>query len=67
MMNEQLLQQLQEHEGKWVALFGPDGDPEIVAVGDDAVDARENAIKRGYTEATLLKVLPADAAYVPLT
>ena len=66
-MNEQLLQQLQEHEGKWVALFGPDGATQIVAVGVDASDASEKAAKKGYAETTLLKVLPANAAYVPLT
>jgi len=65
MMSEQLLQQLQKHEGKWVALFGPDGEAEIVAVGDDAADANEKAAEKGYTETTLLKVLPANAAYVP--
>ena len=50
---------------KWVALFGPDGEMEIVAVGEDASDASENAAKKGYRDTTLLKVLPADAAYVP--
>lgn len=64
-MTEQLAQHLQEHEGKWVALSGPDGEMEIVAVGADAAEASAQAAKQGYTETTLLKVLTSDAAYVP--
>ncbi len=66
-MTEQLVQHLQENEGKWVALSGPDGELEIVAVGADAAEASEQAAKLGHTETTLLKVLPSDAAYVPLS
>jgi len=66
-MTEHLLQQLQNHEGKWVALFGPDGEMQIVAVGEDAAEATERAAKRGYRETTLLKVLPSEVAYVSLS
>lgn len=65
-MSERLLQQLQQHEGKWVVLFGTDDDMEKVAVGEDAADASEKAAEQGYDDPTLLKVLPANAAYVPL-
>ena len=65
-MSEALIQQLKEHEGEWVALFGLDGEMMIVASGEDAAEASEKAAKKGYRETTLLKVLPSDAAYVPL-
>lgn len=65
-MNDELLQQLKKHEGKWVALFGPDEAPEIVAIGGDAADAARRATENGYAETTLLKVLPSEVAYVPM-
>ena len=64
-MTEQLLQELKGHEGKWVALFGPDGEMTIVASGEDAAEASEQAAMKGYAETTLLKVLPSNVAYVP--
>jgi len=65
-MTKQLLQQLHKYQGKWVALFGSNQKTMIVAVGKDAVQASERAVKRGYKETTLLKVLPLEVAYVPL-
>jgi len=61
-MTEHLLQQPQKHEGKWVALFGPDEEMEIVAVGEDASEAADKAVKKGYVETTLLKLLPSEVA-----
>jgi len=46
-MSEALIQQLKEHEGEWVALFGLDGEMMIVASGEDAAEASEKAAKKG--------------------
>ena len=67
MMNDRLAQQLKQNEGKWVALFGAGEEMVVVASGEDAVEAIEQAKKRGYADTTLMKVIPTDAAYVPLT
>jgi hypothetical protein len=64
-MTERLLEQLHQYEGRWVALFDVDGEMQVVASGDDALVARDEAANKGYTEATLMKVLQYDTAYVP--
>ena len=64
-MTEQLLQQLKKYEGEWVALVESDGETIIGGSGSDAAEASENATENGYTETTLMKVLPSDVAYVP--
>ena len=48
-------------------MSGPDTAMNVVASGDDAAEASEEAEKSGYINATLMKVLPSDAAYVPLS
>jgi uncharacterized protein DUF5678 len=65
-MKDELLQQLKMYEGKWVALLGTEDDMTVVAAGEDAAEAIERAVKKGYTETTLLKILPSDVAYVPM-
>ena len=65
MITEKLLQQLKDYEGRWVALSGPDDAMIVVASGDDAAEASEQAEESGYKDVTLMKVLPSGAAYVP--
>lgn len=67
MISEKVAEQLKDLQGKWVALAG-DGDAmAVVGSGNDAVEARREARKRGYEdkETTLHKVLPTDVYYVP--
>lgn len=63
-MKEELLQQLSKYQGKWVALFGPEESMEIVGVGEDAVEAVDQATRAGYSETALLKVRHSDVAYI---
>lgn len=63
MQTNTLLEQLRQHEDRWVALLEPD--KKVVGSGADASAARADAAKRGYPDVILLKVLPFDAGYVP--
>lgn len=63
---DQLLEQLRAYEGKWVAVLELEDETKVVASGNDACEAKEEAEKKGYADVALLKVLPFDAAYVPL-
>ena len=64
-LNEGLLVQLRDYEGRWVALSSNNDAAIVVASGDDAFEASEQAKKNGYNDVTLMKVLPSGAAYVP--
>lgn len=57
------LEQLKPYENKWVALLEPD--EQIVGSGNDAVEASEEAERKGYKNIILLKVFPFDAFYAP--
>jgi hypothetical protein len=61
--DEILLEELKNYEDKWVALLEPD--KKVVASGEDAFEAAQEAEKKGYHNFILLKVLPFNALYVP--
>jgi hypothetical protein len=56
---------LNNYEGKWLALVESKGTQVIVASGDDAEQAMKEARTRGFGEAYLYKVFPFDQSYVP--
>jgi hypothetical protein len=43
---------LQQHKGRWVAIFGG----AIVAVGDSAAEVVSEALRKGVTDPTVLRV-----------
>ena len=63
-MKDELIQQLKKYEDKWVALLGPEHDMKIVASGNDAFEAVQEATKAGFGETALLKVRRSDVAYI---
>lgn len=55
---------LNKYINKWVA-FEDNGSDKVVGVGNDAVEAKKDAKKKGYTgELVLFKVFPF-SQYVP--
>ena len=60
-MTTKTIKDLAKYENKWVALVKE----RIVAAGKDAFAAHQQAIKRGYKDFTLVKVLPFDGYYIP--
>jgi hypothetical protein len=65
-MTNTLLEQLKGYENKWVAILEPEKN--IVGSGDNAVEAKRDAEKKGYKNknVVLLGVLPFKSGYVPL-
>ncbi len=61
-MTSKLLKQLKSYENKWIAYTHPD--EKIVGSGKDAVEASQDAEKKGYTDIVLFKVFPFDKYYV---
>ena len=62
-MSKTSREQLKNYLNKWVALSEPN--EEIVGSGNDVVEARADAKKRGYKgEITFFKVFPFDQ-YIP--
>ena len=62
-MEKNLIKQLKNYEGKWVALL--ESDKKVVGSGKDASEAKQEAEKKGYKDFILLKVFPFRAGYVP--
>lgn len=60
-MTTKTIKDLTKYENKWVALVKE----RIVAAGKDAFAAHQQALKRGYKDFTLFKVLPFDGYYIP--
>lgn len=60
-MTPKTIQDLIKYENKWVALVKE----RIVAAGKDAFAAHQQALKRGYKDFTLFKVLPFNGYYMP--
>jgi hypothetical protein len=58
---------LDNYEGKWLALVESNGSQQIVASGEDAEEAMREAERKGFSEAYLYRVFPFDQAYVPTT
>lgn len=63
MKNENFIEQLKNYEDKWVAILEPD--KKVIASGEDASEAKQEAEKKGYKTFILLKVLSFRAGYVP--
>jgi len=59
------LSQLEQHENEWVAFIEKDGAEIVVGSGKDAVEAIEDAEKRGFRNAILMKVPPFDRGLIP--
>jgi hypothetical protein len=59
------LAQLEEHENEWVAFIQEDGAETVVGSGRDAVEAIQEAEKRGFPDAVLMKVPPFDRGLIP--
>jgi alkanesulfonate monooxygenase SsuD/methylene tetrahydromethanopterin reductase-like flavin-dependent oxidoreductase (luciferase family) len=59
------LAQLEEHENEWVAFIQEDGAEIVVGSGKDAVEAIQEAEKRGFPDAVLMKVPPFDRGLIP--
>ena len=59
------LKQLEEHEDEWVAFIQQDDGAEIVVgSGKDAVEAIEDAEKRGFQDTMLMKVRAFDRGFI---
>lgn len=57
--------QFDQFENKWVAI--DESEERVVGVGNDAIEATEDAERNGYRETILFKVPSFDSALVPLT
>lgn len=60
------LKELEKHENKWVAIHRSGDDEEIiVGSGNDANEAMDEAEKKGFKDAALLKLNHFDRSFVP--
>lgn len=59
------LKQLEEHENEWVAFIEDHGAEIVVGSGKDAVEAIQDAEKRGFPDAVLMKVPAFDRGIIP--
>ena len=59
------LKQLEEHVNEWVAFIEDHGAEIVVGSGKDAVEAIQDAEKRGFPNAVLLKVPAFDRGIIP--
>ena len=59
------LAQLEEHEDEWVAFVEDHGAEIVVGSGKDAVEAIQDAKKRGFPKVVLMKVPPFDRGLIP--
>lgn len=66
MNEEQFLEQLRQYEDKWIAISETEAGREIVGCGDDAVEAKRDAERKGYTDVMLFGVPRFDAVLIPL-
>lgn len=64
MNNRFPLEQLKKYENKWVAILEPDR-RKIVASGENALEAKKEAEKKGYNDVILMKILPFRMGYIP--
>jgi hypothetical protein len=51
-IEHELTDDLQQHRGRWVAIFGA----QVIAVADSAGDVFEIAVRKGVTDPTILRV-----------
>jgi hypothetical protein len=61
-MKNPLPENLKNYENKWVALS--EDTEKILGVGNDAVEAINDAKRKGYSEVVLYKVLPNNSYYI---
>ena len=59
------LKQLEEHENEWVAFIEDHGAEIVVGSGKDAVEAIQDAEKKGFPNAVLMKVPAFDRGIIP--
>lgn len=56
---------LRNYEDRWVAIDESRGVKIVVGVGRDAVEAAEDADKKGFPDAALLRVPSFSATFIP--
>jgi alkanesulfonate monooxygenase SsuD/methylene tetrahydromethanopterin reductase-like flavin-dependent oxidoreductase (luciferase family) len=59
------LKELAQHENRWIAFIESNGTETIVGSGNDAVEAMQEAEKRGFADAVLMRVPPFDRGLIP--
>ena len=59
------LRELEKHENRWVAFIESDGGEKVVGSGNDAVEAMQEAERRGFADAVLMKVPAFDRGIIP--
>lgn len=59
------LNELEKHENRWIAFIESNGAEKVVGSGNDAVEAMEDAEKRGFADAVLMKVPAFDRGIIP--
>ncbi len=65
MENKAFLEQLKKYEDKWVAILEPD--QRVVASGNNASEAKQEAKRKGYDSVILFRVFPFRAGYIPFS
>jgi hypothetical protein len=58
------LSELRKHENRWVAVLKSEGGSIIVGSGKDAVEAKQDARTKGFTDVVLFWVRPFNGRYI---
>jgi hypothetical protein len=58
------LEELRKYENRWVAILESEDDEIIVGSGGDAVEAKNNAIAKGFSDVVLFWVRPFGAGRI---
>jgi hypothetical protein len=58
------LTELRKHENKWVAVLKSEGVNIIVGSGEDAVEAKNDALLKGFPDVVLFWVRPFNGRYI---
>jgi predicted RNA-binding protein with PUA domain len=58
------LSELRKHENRWVAVLKSEGVNVLVGSGKDAVEAKNEAALKGFTDVVLFWVRPFNGRYV---
>jgi hypothetical protein len=59
------LNELRKYESQWVAVVESEDGDIIVGNGKDAVEAKRNALEKGFDDVVLFWVRPSDTRHVP--
>jgi hypothetical protein len=58
------LSEMRKHENRWVAVIKSEGASVIVGSGKDAVEAKNEALLKGFTDAVVFWVRPFNGRYI---